>query len=219
MGDKLNLANGVIVEVMDEDVVVLIPGSSQVLRLSGDLAEAVLLLQSGRDVSLPAGVSQQLLQLGVAIREATPSRRSVLKAGGIGLGTGIALVALPGVAAASSGEDSPATCETGTGVDEDRVSVFVKDGGLRVYVAVDDLVSETIVAASTLRLVAAGQAYTSGEAKVTGPFNSYDFDIEWFIPGLVLENNVEVCANYTLTFDAGSPVKYRVDALVDTEED
>ena len=99
----LRLATGVVVENMGDTVLVMIPGVSDVLRLNGRSAEIVTAVSSGHPVSDEDGeFLDELARLGVVT---TPiSRRSLLRVGAIGAGAGVAILALPGVAAASSVE-------------------------------------------------------------------------------------------------------------------
>jgi hypothetical protein len=101
---RVGLASGVVVEELGGDLMVMVPGSTEVLTLSGDAAESVRLVQSGSRVATDAVVSD-LLRLGV-FETSGLSRRGLIKAGAIGAGAGIAVMAMPGVAAASSGSTS-----------------------------------------------------------------------------------------------------------------
>jgi TctA family transporter len=98
--NRIALASGVVVEDLGVDLMVMVPGSTEVLTLSGDAAEAVRLVQSGSPVTTDAVVSD-LVRLGV-LESPELSRRGLIKAGAIGAGAGIAVMAMPSVAAASS---------------------------------------------------------------------------------------------------------------------
>ena len=92
---------------MGDTVLVMVPGVADVLRLNGRSAEIVTAVASGHPVSDEDGeLLDELARLGVIT---TPmSRRSLLRVGAIGAGAGVAILALPGVAAASSVEgDGP----------------------------------------------------------------------------------------------------------------
>jgi hypothetical protein len=101
MSNRVRLAAGVVVEEMGPDVVVMVPDSSEVLTLTGDAAGLLRDVQAGATVRLGALVSE-LVQLGV-LDTSGLSRRGFVKAGAIGAGAGIAVLSMPGVAAASSG--------------------------------------------------------------------------------------------------------------------
>jgi hypothetical protein len=100
--NTLSIAPGVITEHIGDDVVVMLPGSTDVLRLSGDAAGAVRVVQAGGVPSLPSETVSDLVKRGVLVSQAEVSRRDLIKAGAIGAGAGIAVLAMPGVAAASS---------------------------------------------------------------------------------------------------------------------
>lgn len=97
---RIAIASGVVVEELGADLMVMIPGSTEVLALSGDAATAVRRIQSGSPVATDAVVSD-LVRLGV-LETAGLSRRGLIRAGAIGAGAGIAVLAMPSVAAASS---------------------------------------------------------------------------------------------------------------------
>ena len=88
---------------MGDTVLVMVPGVADVLRLNGRSAEIVAAVASGHPVSDEDGeFLDELARLGVVT---TPvSRRTLLRVGAIGAGAGVAVLALPGVAAASSVE-------------------------------------------------------------------------------------------------------------------
>ena len=100
---KFVLAPGVIVEDLGSDSVVLIPGQSEVLTLSGDAAETIRRIRLGKNSDWADSSISELLDHGVIRTVDGLSRRGVVRAGVIGVGAGFAALALPGVAAASSG--------------------------------------------------------------------------------------------------------------------
>jgi hypothetical protein len=95
-----------VIEHVADDVVVMLPGSTEVLQLSGEAADTVRTVQRGDMAVLPTGIVTELVERGVLISRSRMSRRGFVKAGTIGLGTGIAVMSMPGVAAASS-TDAP----------------------------------------------------------------------------------------------------------------
>jgi hypothetical protein len=97
---RLGLVSGVVVEDLGGDLMVMVPGSTEVLTLSGDAAEAVRRVQAGTPVVTDSVVSD-LVRLGV-LESSGFSRRGLVKAGAIGAGAGIAVLSMPGVAMASS---------------------------------------------------------------------------------------------------------------------
>jgi hypothetical protein len=112
------IASGVVVEEFGADLMVMVPGSTEVLTLSGDAAVAVRRVQSGSPVATDAVVSD-LVRLGV-LETSGLSRRGLIKAGAIGAGAGIAVLAMPSVAMAAS------ESEDGAG-DEDSLVVVPRE--------------------------------------------------------------------------------------------
>jgi hypothetical protein len=97
---RIALVAGVVVEELGADLMVMVPGSTEVLTLSGDAAAAVRCVQSGSPVATDAVVSD-LVRLGV-LETSGLSRRGLIKAGAIGAGAGIAVMSMPTVAMAAS---------------------------------------------------------------------------------------------------------------------
>lgn len=98
-----SVAPDAVVEVVGADVLVHLPGSSEVIRLSGATAEAFLAIQAGEQVDSLDKAVHDLVAIGV-VQSRGLSRRDLVKAGAIGAGAGIALLAMPSIAAASSVE-------------------------------------------------------------------------------------------------------------------
>ncbi|HET8931129.1 MAG TPA: hypothetical protein VFN21_10770 [Acidimicrobiales bacterium] len=91
------------VEALGSDWLVLVPGQHEVLHLEGAGAEAFVLARQGVDL-VPAHLQTAmagLVELGVVTTDAW-SRRRVLQLGGAAAAAGVAMVALPSVAAAAS---------------------------------------------------------------------------------------------------------------------
>lgn len=89
-------------EDVGEDALVMVPGSSEVIRLQGETADLVRQISSAKSAEL--GNSEavtQLIKLGVLSRQGI-SRRGLVKAGAIGAGAGVAVLAMPVAAVASS---------------------------------------------------------------------------------------------------------------------
>jgi hypothetical protein len=97
---RFRLARGVVVEEVGDDLMVMVPGSPEILSLSGAAAEVVRKCRTGDSVTSDA-VTNELTQAGV-LESSALSRRGLIKAGAIGAGAGIAVLSMPGVAAASS---------------------------------------------------------------------------------------------------------------------
>jgi hypothetical protein len=98
---KYSLTPGVIVERVGDDLMVIVPGNNDVVSLSGRPAEVLLDVKAGRRVDSADSALGDLVNLGV-ITAPGLSRRGLIKAGAIGAGAGVAVLAMPGVAAASS---------------------------------------------------------------------------------------------------------------------
>lgn len=92
------------VEEFDGKIMVLVPDRAVVLELSGAQAEAFRVARAGTDTVPPHLTSAMagLCEVGI-VESATWTRRQVIHLGGAAAATGIAVVALPGVAAAASG--------------------------------------------------------------------------------------------------------------------
>jgi hypothetical protein len=101
---------GAVIELIGNEAVVMLPGSTSVMRVSEEQAHTLRAIEAGHTPGLPAQTVESLIDAGIVVSEAGMSRRSLVKAGAIGAGAGIAVMAMPGVAAASSGpaETAPA---------------------------------------------------------------------------------------------------------------
>ena len=119
------LVSGVVVEQVGDDVLVVVPGTTEALRLSGEAAKTVLTIQAGESVSSSDPVVGELVARGV-VEGPGLSRRGLIKAGAIGAGAGIAVLALPSVAAASSGGPD-GFAFFGTDADKEITDVFLED--------------------------------------------------------------------------------------------
>jgi len=103
---SMSIAPGVIVETIGDDVVVMVPESTEVIRLSGDAAQLVRAIHDGPAVA-PTQTVTELINRGILVSPTGMSRRGLITAGAIGAGAGITALAMPGVAAASSSSDEP----------------------------------------------------------------------------------------------------------------
>ena len=99
-----SIAPGVMIESIAEDLLVMVPGREQVLRLSGEAAELVRTVQAGGQVDLSSDSAVELVELGVVGGVTALSRRGLLRAGAVGTGIGMAALAMPSVAAAVSSD-------------------------------------------------------------------------------------------------------------------
>lgn len=80
--ERFCLAQGVVVEDVGDDLIVMVPGSTKVLSLSGVAAGVVRKIQSGAPV-LANTVTDELAKAGV-LESSSLSRRGLIKAGAIG---------------------------------------------------------------------------------------------------------------------------------------
>ena len=143
---------GVIVEDLGSDSAVLVLQASEVLTLSGDAATVVRRIRDGESVEGAESVVSDLVARGVIEPAQGMSRRGVVRAGVIGAGVGIAALAMPSIAAASSDGDD------GMFIDPDSefvvpvfgVRVFMTDGEpavvLEVFIVVERLLDGEPVA-------------------------------------------------------------------------
>jgi hypothetical protein len=98
---RITVPTGVVAQRVGQELVVLIPGRAEVVKLTGEAAEVFLDIQAGRTVQASDDIVSGLEAQGV-IEIPGLSRRGLIKAGAIGAGAGIAVMAMPSVAAAAS---------------------------------------------------------------------------------------------------------------------
>ena len=106
MQPKISLAKGLLIERIGGALLVVVPGKSEVIRLDGEAAELVVALSESRALEADETLLSELRELGI-VGAAGLSRRSLVKAGAVGIGAGIAVLSMPSVAVASS------TCNDG----------------------------------------------------------------------------------------------------------
>jgi hypothetical protein len=114
----VRLVSGVVVEPVGDDCVVMTPQNTDVLRLTGDTATLLTRVIAGEPVDHTSDTVTELARLGVVeLSNAGMSRRGLITAGAAG--AGIAILAMPSVAAASSDPEGPngaLACAPGTEV-------------------------------------------------------------------------------------------------------
>lgn len=81
---------------------VMMPGNTDILRISGPAADTLRTIVAGQPVDPSAPTVLELANQGI-ISTSGMSRRGLIRAGAIGAGAGIAVLAMPSVAAAASG--------------------------------------------------------------------------------------------------------------------
>ena len=102
----LSIVSDAVVEVVGTDVLVHLSGASEVIRLSDATAEVFLAIRAGQEVDPSDSGVKELVAAGI-VRSRGLTRRGLVKAGAVGLGAGIAVMAMPSVAVASSNSESP----------------------------------------------------------------------------------------------------------------
>lgn len=98
---RITVPTGVVAERVGHELMVLVPGRAEVVKLTGEAAEVFLDIQAGRAVQASDDIVSGLEAQGV-IEIPGVSRRGLIKVGAIGTGVGIAVLAMPSVAAAAS---------------------------------------------------------------------------------------------------------------------
>jgi len=98
---KATVTPGVIVERVGEELMVVIPGNSDVVSLTGRPAEVLVDVQAGKDVDPTEPALQTLSDLGILISPGM-SRRGLITAGALGAGASVVMLSMPAAAAASS---------------------------------------------------------------------------------------------------------------------
>lgn len=166
---SLSINPGVIVEPLGDDLMVVVPGSKEVVCLSGRPAEIVLDLQAGKNIDPSDPAVSDLAGLGIV---STPglSRRGMIKASAVGIGAGIAVMAMPGVAAASSSlrilemGDFGGSAGVAAGT---RKSIIFGRWGLEEFIPDGSV--------GVFRLLDQEFEVTDGAATPYGPFSGYPF--------------------------------------------
>jgi hypothetical protein len=100
---RLSVAKDIVVENLGDDLLVMVPGHPDVVRLTGAAADTVRAVKAGEPVDAESEIVVELSERGI-VRSSHPiTRRGLVKAGAIGAGAGIAVLSMPSVAAAASG--------------------------------------------------------------------------------------------------------------------
>ena len=100
---------GVVSERVGGELMVVVPGRTEVVTLTGDAADVFLDVQAGKTPHASEKLMNDLEGLGL-VQITGVSRRGLIKASAIGASAGIAVMAMPGVAAAAS-EPTPQVIE------------------------------------------------------------------------------------------------------------
>jgi len=102
VANRFELVEGVLLQQVGGDLLVVVPDSLETLRLSGDVAITLLAIHRGEAVDCVGPNINDLIKLGIVSDRSKVSRRGLIRAGAVGVGAGIAVLALPSAAAASS---------------------------------------------------------------------------------------------------------------------
>ena len=103
--NRIHLVPGVLVENVGDNVMVSLPDQPEVLSLTGDMAEIVVAIRDGEEVSPNNGDALTELERRGVITLADSkgvSRRQILNAGAAGVTGGVLALSMPAAAAASS---------------------------------------------------------------------------------------------------------------------
>jgi hypothetical protein len=109
MKKTLTLTPGAVIEPVGNDVMVMMPGNTDILRISSPAADTLRTIVAGQPVDPSTPAVRELANQGI-ITTSGMSRRGLIRAGAIGAGAGIAVLAMPSVAAAAS----PTTTDNGS---------------------------------------------------------------------------------------------------------
>ena len=101
MKKTLTLAPGAVIEPVGDDVMVMMPGNTDILRISGPAADTLRTIAAGHPIDPTTPTVLELADQGI-IQTSAMSRRGLIRAGAVGAGAGIAVLAMPSVAAAAS---------------------------------------------------------------------------------------------------------------------
>ena len=100
--ERLSLVDGAVVETVGAEILILLPGSTETVRLAGKAADVVRRIQSGEVVLASEESTALLMKGGIVTIPPGVSRRGFLRAGALGVGAGMSVLALPTAALASS---------------------------------------------------------------------------------------------------------------------
>jgi hypothetical protein len=104
---QYKLAKGVVLERVGDQVLAKVPAQTRVIWVSSDAVSALEgLIQGSEYATADQAIASDLVQAGILSPRANQlgvSRRGLLKAGGVGVATGITIMALPAAASAASG--------------------------------------------------------------------------------------------------------------------
>lgn len=188
--NQIRLARGVVVEQVGAELVVLPPEAKDVVRLHGPAAAIVADLQAGRPVEATCPELESLMSVGIVARPGI-SRRGLISSGAIGLGAGVAVLALPQAAVATSASLPTPALAPENGVVGYRTIDSSRDNAIRKIVLNTDQINydssltyevslnnSVWYAVDDLQFVGDGEILTSGDyLGPTDPDTSSNLDI------------------------------------------
>lgn len=127
MSKSVSLVAGVVVERVGDDLLVVVPGNTSVVSLSGRSAEVLADVEAGKRVDSTELALRELVELGIVSAPGL-SRRGLIKAGAIGAGASIAVLSFPS-APASSAMVSSGIALTGSWGDDGNGNVVFGTSG------------------------------------------------------------------------------------------
>jgi transcription elongation factor len=165
MKTTLTLAPGAVIEPVGEDVMVMMPGNTDILRISGPAADTLRTIVAGQPVDPSTSTVLELANQGI-IFPSGMSRRGLIRAGAIGAGAGIAVLAMPTAAMAAS--SAPTVSGTWLSIGFQTWAFRVDSGG---FPAADD----TLTLAGTDNFgVSPGTQWSSTDDGRFGPLQEQD---------------------------------------------
>jgi hypothetical protein len=188
---RFRLADGVVVEEVGDDLMVMVHGSTEILSLSGAAADAVRKTQAGESVTIDA-VSEDLIRAGV-LETSAVSRRGFITAGAIGAGAGIAVLSMPGVAAASS------TTQSTTGASCQNPDFT------GIYTERDDTFTILAPAINRVELFLAGTPTLIGLLSLSSKSTSGEDRVQWEKPFETVLPPGDICAEFEVTDPLPAP--------------
>lgn len=186
LSQTVTIADGVLIEEVGDDLMVMLPRRTEVVTLSGDIAHVVRELSAGNPVHPSQTELSQLRGFGILSPPATLSRRGVIVAGITGLGVGIAVQAMPSVALASS---SPIGCQPGTPL---TGFYFGNNSTATFFVG-------SITDGQNEKQIGVLSVYVDGQRFASVSSNGGPSGIYWSVPGGFAARDIgAICGNVTI---------------------
>jgi len=210
----LSIAPGVIIEHVGADLMVMVPGSTEVIKLSGDAAHTIHAIQAEATPVLPSGTVSELIDRGIVVSQAGMSRRGLITAGALGAGAGVVMLSMPAAAAAGSGPElnggngdvddedddkddngAGASCLPGTPVTVDSFTYDGDDEELIVFV--DGLDINEVRSHMTINF-ADGESIGSDSRVAVGNLIRWIFKLTPTEFNAIKDDFSSACANFTI---------------------